>query len=315
MEKGRNARRPDLGRGTAIKHLAPYLETLYRTSPRTRIEQDPIAILHRYDDSKDIESVGFLTTCFAYGRVSSFKETVEKILLLSGRSFYRYLLTFDIKKERQRFIGIYYRRSRSEDILCFVYMMSQIIRQYGGIKPLFISCYKKDDEDIEPTLARVIEKIKTIDTKPVYGVVEKPPGLLFLIPSPAQNSACKRWNLYLRWMVRPNDGIDFGLWREIPTSKLIIPLDTHIARIGRYLGLTSRKSADWKMAKEITQNLKGIDPIDPLKYDFALCHLGISGDCPMTQNYKKCFVCKLLPACKRGITITRKQDSNKYARL
>jgi len=306
-----------LGRRTAInvhhrrgeagpRPLVPFLETLYRIFPRTRIKNDPISIPHRYTDPKEIELVSFLTTSFAYGRAPFFNQTVDKILSLAREGLiHRYLLTFNLEKERARFSDIYYRFNHSADILCLVYIMSEIVKQYGGIKPLFISCYQREDEDIGPTLSRFIEKMKAIDTKPVYGITKKPSGLLQFFPSPDQNSACKRWNLYLRWMVRPKDEIDFGLWSEIPPSKLIIPLDTHIARIGQYLGLTSRKSADWKMAKEITQSLKRIDPVDPLKYDFPLCHLGISGDCPILPNAEKCRICPLLPVCKRGISIIR----------
>ncbi len=294
--------------------LAPLLETLYRTFPRSRIKYDPISIPHGYTDPKEIELTGFLTAAFAYGRAPFFNQTVEKVLALAnaspavgftGKSFHRYLMTFNLEKERSRFRNIYYRFNRPQDILCLVYIMSEIVKQYGGIQSLFVSCYKDDDEDIGPTLARFIEKIMAIDTTPVYGGANKPRGLLQFFPSPAQNSACKRWNLYLRWMVRPNDGVDFGLWKEIPPSKLIIPLDTHIARIGRYLCLTLRKSSDWTTAKEITQRLKGMDPVDPLKYDFPLCHLGISGACPISPNAEKCRVCPLLPACKRGIAIVK----------
>ncbi len=289
--------------------LAPYLETLYRTFPRSRIQDDPIAIPHRYSDPLEIELTGLLTVSFAYGRAPFFNQTVDKILSLADQSFPRYLITFNLEKERPRFSGIYYRFNRSEDILALVYMMSEIVKQYGGIKPLFISCYRRSDEDIGPTLSRFIEAIKAIDTKPVYGIAKKPKGLLQFFPSPDQNSACKRWNLYLRWMVRPNDGVDFGIWSEIPPSKLVIPLDTHIARIGQYLGLTSRKSPDWTMAKEITQSLKGIDPLDPLKYDFPLCHLGISGACPILPNKEKCNVCNMLPACKRGMATKKSKKA------
>jgi len=284
------------------------LETLYRHSPRARMEDDPIVIPHRFTDPIEIELTGMLTACFAYGRAPFFNETVDKILSLAHGSFPRYLKMFNLEKERSRFDGIQYRFNRSKDILCLVYIMSQVVKQYGGIKSLFMSCYKEGEEDIGPTLTRVIEVIQAINTTPVYGVMKKPTGLLHFFPSPAQKSACKRWNLYLRWMVRKDDGIDFGLWREIPPSKLIIPLDTHIARIGQYLGLTSRKSANWAMAKEITQSLKGMDPLDPVKYDFSLCHLGISGACPVQPNAKKCFVCNLLPACKCGISTTRNRS-------
>ncbi len=299
------------------ERLAPFLEKLYALSPRARIQQDPIAIPHRYKDPIEIELTAWLTTSFAYGRAPFFNQTVDKILSLSNdaKSFHQYLRTLNLEKERPRFNGIYYRFNRSEDILCLVYIMSQIVLQYGGIKQLFLSCYKGEDADIGPTLSRLIEKILAIDTKPVYGGTKKPPGLLQFFPSPDQNSACKRWNLYLRWMIRPNDGVDFGLWKEIPSSKLIIPLDTHIARIGRYLGLTSRKSADWTTAKEITQSLAGIDPVDPLKYDFSLCHLGISGACPILPNAEKCRVCLLLPACKRGMSIMRNHHKKTLGRI
>jgi uncharacterized protein (TIGR02757 family) len=290
--------------------LAPLLETLYRNSPPAQVESDPIAIPHRYHDPIEIELTGWLAVSFAYGRAPFFNKTVDQILALSNRSFFHYLQMFNLEKERPRFHHIYYRFNRSEDILALVYIMSEMIKQYGSVKSLFISCYQEDDEDIGATLSRFIEVIKGIDTTPVYGVIKKPKGLLQFFPSPTQNSACKRWNLYLRWMVRPNDGIDFGLWKEISPSKLIIPLDTHIARIGHYLGLTSRKSTDWTMAKEITQNLKKIDPVDPLKYDFSLCHLGISGACPILPNAKKCMLCPLLQACRRGVAITRRKHLN-----
>src|SRR3989338_3787467 len=124
----------------------------------------------------------------------------------------------------------------------------------------------------------VINKILSV---PVDSLREFMKGVKLFFPSPEDGSACKRLNLYLRWMVRSDDGVDFGILDKIPPSKLIIPLDTHIARICIYLGLTRLKSAGWKMAEEITDNLKLLDPDDPVKYDFALCHLGISGECPL----------------------------------
>ena len=104
--------------------------------------------------------------------------------------------------------------------------------------------------------------------------------------------------MYLRWMVR-KDGIDFGLWNEIPTSKLIMPIDTHVARLSRYLGLSKRKSVDWKMAKEVTDALKMLDPIDPVKYDFALSRLGILNECPAKRDESKCLECGIREVCVR----------------
>jgi uncharacterized protein (TIGR02757 family) len=99
-------------------------------------------------------------------------------------------------------------------------------------------------------------------------------GIKFMFPRPELGSACKRMNLFLRWMVR-KDELDFGIWNEIPSDKLVIPVDTHIARICQLLKLTKRKNVSWKMAEEITENLKRFDPADPVKYDFAICHIGM----------------------------------------
>ena len=129
-----------------------------------------------------------------------------------------------------------------------------------------------------------------INTSPVYGENIRPYGLKQLFPSPDKGSACKRPNLFLRWMVRTQD-VDFGIWDRIPPSKLIIPLDTHIAKIARCIGLTKRTSSDWKTAKEITDSLKKFDPEDPLKYDFALCHHGISGLCKGGKSESSCSSC------------------------
>ncbi|MBI3804822.1 MAG: TIGR02757 family protein [Nitrospirae bacterium] len=283
------------------ERLAPLLESFYQSRPQIdRIKADPIEFPHRYDDPKEIELVGWLASAMAYGRVDLFKAAVEKILALMEGGPYTYLSRFDPKRERRRFEGIYYRLSATEDLLCFIFLMSRVVQRFGSVGDLIRSLYREEEEDLGPTLSRFIEKVTAVDLAPIYGKNILPDGLRHLLSSPAHGSACKRSNLYLRWMIRPNDGVDFGLWSTIPPSKLIIPLDTHIIRIARYLGLTRRKSPDWKMAKEITESLKTLDPVDPLRYDFPLCHLGISGACPPEKNRSKCQACPLLGACRRG---------------
>jgi uncharacterized protein (TIGR02757 family) len=145
-------------------------------------------------------------------------------------------------------------------------------------------------QNIGPGLTGLMAELLSVDTSPVYGEDIKPAGLRQFFPSPASGSACKRANLFLRWMVRDRD-IDFGIWQGIPKNKLVIPLDTHIARISRCLGFTERKSQDWKAAVEITESLKKFDPEDPLKYDFALCHHGISGMCGGERRDTGCKDC------------------------
>lgn len=283
------------------ERLAPLLESFYRSQPQVdRIKEDPIEFPHRYSDPREVELVGWLASALAYGRVDLFKRAVEKLLALMEGGPYAYLSRFDPKRERPRFRGIYYRLNATDDLFCFIYLMSRVVQRFGSVGALFRSLYREEEDDLGPTLSRFIAAVTAADRRPVYGKNKFPDGLRQLLSSPAQGSACKRSNLYLRWMIRPKDGVDFGLWSEIPPSKLVVPLDTHLIRIARYLDLTRRKSPDWKMAKEITESLKALDPIDPLKYDFPLCHLGISGACPPGWDREKCGACPLLGACRRG---------------
>jgi len=122
----------------------------------------------------------------------------------------------------------------------------------------------------------------------------------FLFPDPARGSACKRHNLFLRWMVRRGDGVDLGLWTALSPARLVVPLDTHVARLGRYLGLTARRAADWRAAEEITAALRAANPDDPLRYDYALAHLGIGGLCAV-RGPRTCRACPLRPACRRAV--------------
>jgi len=277
------------------KRLGGLLEALYRERvPQARMGADPIEIPHRYRDPLDIEVAGLLSAVLAYGRVGLFKPIVDKILALCGDSPYRYVRSFDPLREGPRFRGIYYRFNRAEDFVSLLHRMGRVIRDQGSLGRCFVSHFKASDADIGPALIRFIATLKEAQPGPLSR------GLGYMLPSPEAGSACKRLNLYLRWMVRPDDGIDFGLWKAVSPAHLIIPLDTHIIRIASYLGLSQRKSPDWRMAKEITTALKRFDPSDPLKYDFSLCHLGISGDCPLKADAKKCGDCLLQDGCRRG---------------
>ena len=118
-----------------------------------------------------------------------------------------------------------------------------------------------------------------------------------LLPSPADGSACKRWNMMLRWLVRPDDGVDLGLWKHIPTHRLVVPLDTHVGRIARVVGLTTRTDGSWRTAREVTDGLAMLNAKDPVRYDFALAHLGISGKCRGKYVASICGGCPLFAVC------------------
>lgn len=270
-----------------MNSLKQTLDRLYEQyNFKDRLCFDPIEFPHRYKRREDIEVVGFISSCFAYGRVDLFKPVLGTLFEKMGRHPYDFLLTFNVKKQRDKFLGLYYRFNRNEDIIALLYVLSGLLKRYGSIELLFKKHYRNDDPTIGNGLVGFIEASLGINTAMVYGEITKPFGFLQFFPSPAQGSACKRMNMFLRWMVRDRD-IDFGIWKGIPKNKLVIPLDVHIARIAKCLGFTRRSSQDWKTAVEITEALKRFDPEDPLKYDFALCHQGITGVCKK-MHCKEC---------------------------
>lgn len=274
-----------------MNELKKILDRFYREYDfRDRVRHDPIEFPHRYKNPSDIEAAGFISSCFAYGRVDLFKNVLEKILSKMGQSPYDFLMDFNVRRHRKGFEGISYRFNKNEDIICILFILHKVLKKNASIENAFKRSYKSDDRNIENGLSGLMAEFLKIDTSGVYGENIKPKGLIQFFPSPVNGSACKRPNLFLRWMIRDKD-IDFGIWKDIPKNKLVIPLDTHIARISRCLGFTKRGAQDWKTAVEITESLKRLDPEDPLKYDFALCHHGISGMCRNNKKDSACNEC------------------------
>ncbi len=273
--------------------LKKTLDSFYREYDfQGRVSHDPIKFPRRYRADHDIEVSAFIASCLAYGKVGLFSAVVEKVLLIMGKNPYDFLLAFDPKRDRRILKGIKYRFNENDDIICLLFLLRRVLERYSSLEKAFRAYYRPDDTDTGNALAGLIGLFLSIDTTAVYRKNIRPPGLLQFFPSPIKGSACKRANLFLRWMVRDRD-IDLGIWKGIPKGKLVIPLDTHIARISRCLGFTKRKSQDWKMAVEVTSALRKLDPKDPLKYDFALCHHGISGMCRGEKKTETCRGCVL----------------------
>ena len=271
--------------------LKKTLDRFYREYDfNNRLTLDPIQFPRRYSNPDDSEVAAFIASCFAYGQVGVFKTVIEKVLHHGKSHPAKFFAELSYKKDFKYFRGIRYRFNKEKDVLCLIYMVHQVLIQWGSLRKLFYHYYKPEHDDIREGLQGFVDFFLNLDTSPVYGENRKPYGLVQLFPSPGKGSACKRMNLFLRWMVRKED-IDLGIWDRVPPSKLIIPLDTHIARISRCLGFTHRLSSDWKTAQEVTAALKKMDPRDPLKYDFALCHHGISGLCKGKKFTSVCSSC------------------------
>lgn len=257
------------------------LDKLYQQY-RKSYSNDPIKFPHQYKRELDIEVVGFLASAFAYGKVELFMNVISIILDRMGSSPSEYLLNFNFKREKDRFAGVYYRFNNESDILALLYCLSETMKKWGSLKNLFLYSFEKTN-NIKLALTQFVDEIRSFNKFELS--LKK---FEYLLASPKNGSACKRLNLFLRWMVRDRD-IDFGIWKEVGKENLIIPLDTHVGKISRCLGLLTRKSNDWKAAQELTSNLKKFDPRDPVKYDFALCHIGIDGVCN-TKNCDKCEI-------------------------
>ena len=168
------------------------------------------------------------------------------------------------------------------------------------IEHLWFRLKASDETEVEDALNNFCRILLGFGHEQFYprGELKRRNGVRFFFPSPSEGSACKRLNLYLRWMVRPEDGIDCGVWTRVKPRQLVIPLDTHIARISTYIGLTDMRNPGWKMALDITHSLQRLHPDDPVRYDFALCHLGIAGDCPRKRNLQKCAKCPIVAICR-----------------
>ncbi len=246
------------------------LDYHYRYFDKTKISPDPLEFPRRYKDRNDIEASAFISSVFAYGNIVQIMKTLEKLHQIMKDSPYEFIMKFNYKKERHLFDSLKHRFYTPDDFARLFCALNKVYANYGSIKYFFLLYYFDKEENLKNAISFFSHNLLHI----CVPEGEMTHGLKFMFPDPYKGSACKRMNLFLRWMIR-KDELDFGLWSEIPASKLVIPVDTHIARICRELKLSKCKNVSWRMAEEITGNLRMFDPEDPVKYDFAICHIGM----------------------------------------
>lgn len=255
--------------------LKDRLEELYRSFDPSMISPDPLEVVRRYDRPADQEIAGLIAASLAYGRAELIMGAAGEILRRMGGAPGEFVMDYEPRRDARRFDGFVYRWSRGRDLAMLAAVMQKALRRYGSLGALFSAGYRGGDPHTGPALTHFTDTLLGYaETDQPSGRLAAKTGIRYLLSSPKTGSACKRMNLYVRWMVR-RDALDLGLWNTIPTSALVMPIDTHVARISRRLGLTSRRNADWKMAEEVTRSLREFDPDDPVKYDFALCHWGM----------------------------------------
>lgn len=251
------------------------LERLYNSFDfEVAVQRDPIRFPKKYKQPLDIEIAGIIASSFAYGSMRCFCNFLEVLFKIIGQCPSDFLLnlnpSFLLEKLKKR--KIKYRFSSADEIVAFLFILKKLLEQ-SPLKTLeyyFKVKNFKSDNHIDK-ISNFVQSALDVDLTPVYGENIRTHGLLYFFPDPRRGSPCKRINLFLRWMTRKRD-VDFGIWKRIKPNELIIPLDTHIFNISRNNGITERKTQDLITAIEITEFFKKINPKDPLKYDFMLCH-------------------------------------------
>ena len=258
--------------------LPERLETLYREFDHETSASDPVHIVRRYTDPADREVVGLCAAGLAFGRVANVLHSIESLLAVMGPRPAAFVRRFDAAKHGPALAPLVHRWIRGRDLAALMLVMQRMLREAGSIEAFFIAGDDPGAPDVSAAINAFSTRALDIDLRPAYGRVPKRAGVCYFFPRPSAGSACKRMNLFLRWMVR-KDAIDLGVWTGVSPSRLIVPLDTHVIRLGRCLRLTRYKSPGWKMAAEITASLRALNPDDPVRYDFSLCHVGMMNAC------------------------------------
>ena len=239
------------------------LDALYgQYNRREFIHPDPLEFLYHYEELRDREIVGLIASSLAYGKVAQILRSVSSVLDKMGPSPWRFLSEKLPESFHDLFKGFKHRFTTGEQMGMLLFNIKSVIERYGSLEACFMAGLKPDDSTVLPALTAFVEHFRDEESSRMF------------VPSPDRGSACKRLNLFLRWMTRSDD-VDPGGWHGVSPSMLIIPLDTHMYRISSSFGLTTRKQADMRTAVEITEGFRAIAPEDPVRYDFALTRLGI----------------------------------------
>ncbi len=235
-------------------------------------------LVRPFQDPRDREIAGFCAGALAFGRVASVLNSIAALFGILGPHPAEFVRRFDPSAPHPELRAMVHRWTRGADLAALLWILRQMLEQSGTIEQFFLDGFDPAHEDIGPALDSFSTRAMQLDIRRAYGTVPKRPGVWYFFPRPSAGSACKRLNLFLRWMVR-RDEVDLGVWTRVPAGKLIVPLDTHIIRLGRCLKLTRYTSPGWRMAADITSSLRALDPADPVRFDFAICHVGMMNAC------------------------------------
>jgi uncharacterized protein (TIGR02757 family) len=285
--------------------LKPRLDELYGGFDHVHSAVDPVHIVRRYTRRADREVVGFCAAALAFGRVASVLQSIEALLEVMGPRPAAFVRAFEPSRDSARIEPLVHRWIRGRDLVALLLILQRMLRESGSIEDFFVAGDDPSAPDVRPALDSFSARALHTDMREAYG--RRAParlGVCYFFPRPSAGSACKRLNLFLRWMVR-RDAIDLGVWTKVAASRLIVPLDTHVIRLGHCLRLTRYTSPGWKMAAEITASLRALDPDDPVRYDFSLCHVGMMHACGFNRPQKDAH-CPLRGICRPAARTPRR---------
>ncbi len=254
-----------------------------------RRAHDPVDLVWKYTSAEDQEVVALITSCLAYGRVALLKQAVADVLDRLGPHPAEFLQNVDTHCLPDLLDGFVYRMSKGVDVADLLAGISRQLHLHGSLEAAYLA------SSADTHLGRASDLVQAIRAGRIRQTVER--GLKYLLPDPGDGSTCKRLHLFFRWVSRGPDTIDLGIWASLSPADLIMPLDTHTSRLCRYIGLTDRNTVDGKMANEVTASLRRLDAEDPLRFDFALCHLGISRRCIHQRSDDHCPGCPIEDIC------------------
>jgi len=285
------------------------LDALYDGFNARHSVSDPVWFAHRFEPSDDREVVAFIASALAFGRVQSVINSIEGMLAVMGPSPAAFVRAFDAGRDRRVFDHLVHRWTNGADFAALIWILHNMIERSGSIEGFFVEGLSGDAVDVGDGLQSFSARALAIDLKPIYGRSKPRPGVAYFFSKPSSGGACKRLNLFLRWMVR-HDQVDLGVWSRIRPAQLIVPLDTHIIRIGQCLGLTRYRSPGWRMAVEITGSLRQLNPDDPAKFDFSMCHIGMMNACGFGKKQGDAH-CPLKGACHPRGNNKKRRTNNK----